>query len=229
MRPPRSIDELVEEQAHRWGMNRMSPVERVALQPVVAISRQHGAGGEELARRLAQSLHLDLFDSELIHRIADSVHLSDRLVQTLDERDREALTDLLLSIGSPEYLSTARYREHLAWVVGTIARHGGAVILGRGAHVILRPGEALRVRVTAPLDARVKDVMRREGVDAREARRRNTTVEAERRAFLRRHFRADVEDMAHFDMMVNTGALGLDEAEAAIRAALQALEGRRPT
>ena len=56
-------------------------------------------------------------------------------------------------------------------VVGAIAHHGGAIILGHGAHLVLGEGEALRVQLVAPLDARVAAVMQRKGIGEREARR----------------------------------------------------------
>jgi cytidylate kinase len=222
---PRTVEQLVEDQAHRWEQRRDQRHERPLL-PVIAISRQHGAGGSELARRLAEELQLDLLDREIIQQIAENAHLSERVVQTLDERDRKLLTDWLLAFGSPGYLSPVGYRDHLTRVVGTIARHGGAVILGRGAHLILGPHQALRVLVVAPLEARVAAVMRREGLSERDARRRIAEVEAERAAFLKRHFRADFADLASFDLAVNTADLGLDAAVSAIRAALAGFSAR---
>ncbi len=222
---PRTVEQLVEEQARRWEQRRDQRHERRPL-PVIAISRQHGAGGSEVARRLAEELQLDLLDREIIQQIAENAHLSERVVQTLDERDRKLLTDWLLAFGSPGYLSPVGYRDHLTRVVGTIARHGGAVILGRGAHLILGPHQALRVLVVAPLEARVATVMRREGLSERDARRRIAEVEAERAAFLKRHFRADFADLASFDLAVNTADLGLDAAVSAIRAALAGFSAR---
>lgn len=218
---PRTVEQLIEDQAHRWERQRGQRQER-RLRPVVTISRQHGAGGTEVARRLAQDLSLDLLDREIIQRIADDAHLSERVVQTLDERDRKLLTDWLLAFGSPSYLSPVSYRDHLTRVVGTIARHGGAVILGRGAHLILGPQQALRVLVVAPLPVRVEAVARREGLSEQAARRRVAEVEGERSAFLRQHFRAEFAEVTSFDLTVNTGVLGVEGAVAAVRGALSA-------
>ena len=160
----------------------------------MTVSRQHGAGGAEVARTLAAELGLDLFDREIIQRIAESTHLSERVVSSLDEKDRELLADWLSALSSRSYLSPMEYRYHLSRVVGAVAHHGGAVILGRGAHLILGQGEALRVLVVAPLEARVRAVMEREGLAEREARQRIVTVEADRKAFLMKHFHADFAD-----------------------------------
>jgi cytidylate kinase len=218
----RSIEAMVDEQARRWQLVRHER-RGEPRRPVVTVSRQHGAGGGELARKLAGELGLDLFDREILQRIAESAHLSERVVASLDDRDKELLTDWLAAISSRSYLSPVQYRYHLSRVVGAVAHQGGAVILGRGAHLILGPGEALRVLVTAPFETRVRAVAAREGLGEKEARERIASVEADRRAFLMKHFHADLADPTAFDVVVNTAVLGIEGACDAVKAALARL------
>jgi cytidylate kinase len=223
----RSIEALVDQQARRWQLFRGERREEAA-RPVLTVSRQHGAGGGEVARRVAEELELDFFDREIIQQIAESSHLSERVVSALDEKDRELLTDWLGAISSRNYLSPVEYRYHLSRIVGALAHHGGAVILGRGAHLILGQGEALRVLVVAPLEDRVRSVMNREGLDERNARRRIVVVEAERKAFLMKHFHTDFADATTFDIVVNTAVLGVAGACGAVRAAVERLPRATP-
>ena len=221
---PRSIEQIVEDQAHRWALagHTEPPATR---RPVIAVSRQHGAQGEAVARRLALELGLDFFDREIIAEVAHSAHLSARVVSTLDERSRDVLSDWLLAFASNDYLSPAAYRAHLTSVVGVIATHGGAVILGRGGHLSLGSARALRICVVAPLEARIAEVASREGISERDARRRIEEVEGERRAFLARHFHVDFSDLSAFDVVVNTGVIGVAGAVGAARAAIDARMG----
>ncbi len=219
----RTIEALVEEQAHRWQLSRTDHGSQ-ARRPVVTISRQHGARGGEVARQLAADLGLDLFDREILHRIAESAHLSERVVAALDEKARDLLTDWLAAVTSNAYLSPAEYQTHLWRVVGALGQHGGAVILGRGAHLILGPAQALRVLVVAPLEARVRTVEQREGLSEKDARRRILEVESERRAYLLKHFHAEFADATGFDVVVNTVALGVSGAVRSIEAALTGAE-----
>ncbi|MCM2257054.1 MAG: cytidylate kinase-like family protein [Vicinamibacteria bacterium] len=218
---PRPLGRIVEEQCHRWDLVHHDAEDTGPRRPVVTLSRQHGAGGAELAGRLARVVGLDLFDRELVHQIAESAHLRDSVVQALDDRDRQVLEDWLVSLVSDSYLSPASYRFHLTRVLGAIARHGGAVVLGRGAHLVLGPHEAVRVLVVAPIEDRVRTVARRDGIDATEARHRIDQVEAARREFLQRHFRTDFADPTCFDLVLNTGALGMEGAFDVLRSALQ--------
>ncbi len=216
---PRTVEQIVEEQARRWR-------EQQALghgqprRPVLTISRQYGARGGELARLLAERLGLRLLDREILQEVAHSAHLGEHAVQGLDDRDRAGLEDWLASLLAHDYISLSSYREHLTRVIGLISWFGGAVILGRGAHLILGPHQALRLLVVAPLAERVAEVRRREGLDERQARRRISEVESEREAFLARHFHARFGDPAAFDLVVNSASLALEEALEAVRGAL---------
>jgi cytidylate kinase len=68
--------------------------------------------------------------------------------------------------------------------------------------------------------------MKSEGLSEREARHRIVTVEADRNAFLMKHFHADLADLTNFDMVVNTAVLGVEGACGTIRAALERLPAR---
>jgi cytidylate kinase len=218
----RSVEALVEQQARRWQLVRAERRDE-EHRPVLTVSRQHGAGGGEVVRTLARDLGLEVFDREIIQQIAESTHLSERVVGALDDKKRELLTEWLSGIASHNYLSSVEYRYQLTRVVGAVAHHGGAIILGRGAHLILGQGEALRVLVVAPHEARVAAVMTREGISERDARRQIQVVEADRRAFLMKHFHTDLEDPMHFDLVVNTALLGIASSCAAIGAAARRL------
>ena len=97
----RSVEALVDEQARRWALPREERRHDVR-RPVITVARQHGARGTDLARRLAEDLGFDVFDQEIIHRIAESTHRSERVVTALDERNRELLTDWLAAFANPE-------------------------------------------------------------------------------------------------------------------------------
>ena len=187
---------------------------------MITVTGQHGARGDELALLLAKDLGFDHFDREIIHRIAESAHLSEQVVASIDGKKREVLTDWLAALANRTYMSPTAYRYHLARVIGAIAQQGGAVILGRGAHLLLGRGEALRVLAVAPLEDRLRSVIEGEGHSEREARQRIEDVDADRRAFILMHYHSEFADSTAFDLVVNTAALGLDGSIAAIRAAL---------
>jgi len=214
----RSIEALVDEQVRRWELLRQKPKE-AKTRPVITVTGQHGARGDELSQQLASELGFDHFDREIIHRVAESAQLSERVVATMDMKKRELLADWLAGFATRNYISSTEYKYHLAHVIGAIAHQGGAVIVGRGAHLLLK-GQALRVLAVAPLEDRVHTVMDSEGLSERDARRRIEEVESDRHAFILMHYHAEFSDSTAYDLVVNTAALGLDGSIAAVRAAL---------
>jgi hypothetical protein len=53
---------------------------------LITVSREYGAGGGEVASRLATALGWDLLDHELLHRAAQLEHLPDAELEALDEQ-----------------------------------------------------------------------------------------------------------------------------------------------
>jgi cytidylate kinase len=197
--------------------------------PVIAMSREPGSGGRELAFTLAERFKLQVYDREIIHKIAQSTHVTEQTVSFLDEKPRSLLTDWMSSFEPGNvYLSPYMYFQHLVNAVSAIARRGSAVILGRGAHIILGQGQALRVLVTAPYADRVRTVASREGVDFREAQRRLARAEAERHAFLEKYFRVQAADPSSFDLVLNTAALGIAGCVEVVSAALSRIVQTQP-
>jgi cytidylate kinase len=222
----RSVEALVNEQARRWELGHHARAQ-THRRPVITVTHQHGALGMEIARRVGEQMKLDVFDRELIARIAESSHLSEKVVSSLDEKNRELLTDWLASAASRDYLSPAEYRYHLTRIVGAIAHQGGAVIIGRGSNLILGPEQALRVLVVSPIESRVRHVMQQESLSEREARRRIQVVESDRRAFLLKYFHAEFAAPADFDLVVNPESLGIDGCVACVRTALEGMPARK--
>src|SRR5437588_6096235 len=53
---------------------------------VITVSREYGAGGGEVARRLAEALGWELLDRELLHRAAAVEQVPDADLERLDEK-----------------------------------------------------------------------------------------------------------------------------------------------
>jgi len=125
----------------------------------------------------------------------------------------------MLAVLSDRYLWREEYLKLLARFIHIIGRQGRGVILGRGASFILPPAECVRVLVVAPLEVRIKNVAREFGCPAEEARKQVVRTEAERRAYIRQYFQADMTDPVHFDVIVNTEFIAIEKAAETIRTA----------
>ena len=216
----RSIEQIIEEQVQKWQISRQAKEVPEAIRPVITISREPGSGGRILAQQLAEKHHMDLFHQEILNEMAESAKVSRAFLHTLDEKGLTVLEDWIASLVHRRHLWPDQFQQHLMKVVGTIGKHGNAVVVGRGANFILPPEGRLRVRVIAPLEGRIEKLVRQFGVSANDAKRRIIHTENERKAFVRKYFNADISDPTHYDLVINTGTLPIDRAvETVTRAA----------
>ena len=182
----RSIEQIIEEQVRKWQFSKTEPKAETVFRPIVTISREPGSGGNVIGERLARRLDLDLFHQEMIHAMAKSAKVSSRLLETLDERGLSALDDWMAYMVDARHMWPDQYMKHLMKVIGAIGRHGGAVLIGRGANFILPPERRFSVRVIAPFDVRAANVARDHQVSEKDARNRITKTDSQRRAFIRK-------------------------------------------
>ena len=218
--PTRSIEQMIEEQVRKWQFSISKPKTETPFRPVVTISREPGSGGNVLGERLARRLSVELFHQEVIHAMAKSAKVSAQLLETLDEKGLSVLEDWMAYLVDFRHMWPDQYLKHLMKVIGAIGRHGGAILIGRGANFILPPERRFSVRVIAPFEVRVANVVRNHQVSEAEARKRITKTDSQRRAFIRKYFNTSVADPLNYDMMINTGSVSIDGAVESITALL---------
>ena len=203
---------FITEQVAKW---RQMPAEddRDARQvSVVTVSSEPGSGGQIVAREVAVRLGFDLFEREIVKKIADSVQISAAVIDTMEKDRLNGVEDFIASLVNDKYLWPGLYLDHLMKVVGVIGKHGRAVIVGRGSNFIIPPAEALKVRIVGPLETRIQNIAVAFGVSLQEAQKRVVNRESKRRAFIRQSFHADIADPHHYDLVINTGHLPVDQA-----------------
>jgi cytidylate kinase len=212
-----SIDQFVNQQILRWQEERRiadrKRLEGQQLQrPTICVSREYGARGAAMGRLVAERLEFRYYAQELIHDIAEAAHVRKQVVESLDERVQDGISEWVANLIQRGVFAPSDYLRNLSKVVLTLANHGNGVIIGRGAHFILDRGTTLRVRVIAPLESRIARIAERDGLSEDKARATILRIDGERVAFNKQHYGADLADPANYDLVVNAGTLGLEGA-----------------
>jgi hypothetical protein len=215
-----SLDKIVDKHLHIWETRREVAARRdretsgepPPLGPYLSISRLPYCQGDEVAARCAEKLGWELFDRAIVDHIARDAKVLGTIVDSLDERCRSSLDDLIQTTLDTGSLGHQGYLRHLKRVLMTVALHGNAVILGRGANFILPPEAGLRVLVTAPAIRRLANLAQARGLPPAEAAHELRQLDLQRRDFLRTHFLASGQELDHYDLIVNTEQM---DAEAA--------------
>jgi cytidylate kinase len=216
----RSIEQLVERQVQRWQVLKSGKADEKETIPLITISREPGSGGSIVIDKLAEKLELDVFNKTFVQDMAVDAKISARFFETVDEKGVSVWNEWIASLVDYRHLWPNQYLKHLMRVVGTIGKHGRAIIVGRGANFVLPPGRRLRVRIVAPKKKRVQKISADFGVPLNEAERRIVNIESDRRAFVRKYFNADIADPINYDLVINTGSISLDAAVDAIKSSL---------
>ena len=113
-----------------------------------------------------------------------------------------------------------RYLHHLVKVVLNIAEKGG-VIVGRGAHLILGPDRAFRVRIIGSLEACAQRVAERDQLDIEAARELVVTVNRQRADYLEQLYGEGIDDCSDYDIVLNTDRFDEEQAVALILHSMQ--------
>ena len=184
---------------------------------MVTISRQAGAGGDEIARLTADALGWKVLDNDLVERLLVEKGFPRAKAETFEEKEPGLLHRF--STEKDEYL------HFLKLVSYEFARRGDCVILGRGGQILFAdvPG-VFRVRVIAPQPYRVARVREASGGDERHARQAVQQSDNERAAFHRFLFHARWDSADLYDLVINTLGISPKTAAALVVQALTAKE-----
>jgi len=182
---------------------------------VVAMTREMGSRGRDVALGLAEQLGLRIVHHEVVEHVADRMHLRESSVDRflegragLFERWRVNEGDLFLYT-SEEILD--------------FAEKGDAIIRGWGAAYLLREIPHIPcVRVCAPLELRVKEVMERMGIeDAAVARKEVRRNDAAHARAMSHQYHVDYTDPMLYDVVLNTERTSVPDCIRVIRELLE--------
>ena len=193
-------------------VRRFDTPQKVRLGPYLALSREPGAGGSEIAERLGQQLGWEVLDKNILDYIAQRVHASKELLASFDETESNWVYDLMAAWIDRDMIGQEKYLHHMVRVMLNAARNGRVIIVGRGASFLLPRDRGLAVRLVAAEDYRVERVVRLRHLDAAEAREFIHRLERGQADFVERHFHKNIADPHNYDLVLNVGRLGMDAA-----------------
>jgi len=200
---------------------------------IITISRQFAAGGSEVAKRVAEALDWTLVDNQVVDEVARRAGLPREEVAEREERAPSFIERLTraLAISAPEFVNPESALSNLTEeqvvpitekVVAEAAARGNCILVGRAAPAVLGlRNDTLHVKVVAPIGDRVKRAMERLGLEAKEGERRVLEADANRGRYHRQYYHRDWNDAVNYDLVVNTGRLGIEGAVGVILEAVR--------
>jgi cytidylate kinase len=182
---------------------------------VLTIEREYGSGAAEIAEKLAGRLGWKLWDQLLTDEIArhmecDSEHIEQRgeridpLYYRLFKSFMRGSFEGSLTAPQMKMADAAGIRRVAEQMVRKAAEEGNAVIVGRGSAYYLRDrSDSFHIFIYAPFEERVRR-LRQSGKTEEEATQLASTVDQDRKAFIKEYFGLDWPARQFFHLMINS-------------------------
>jgi cytidylate kinase len=188
--------------------------------PVICISREVGCGGVNIAKLLANELDKQcvckkwkVLSKEILEESARGLEMDpNKLRNYLKEGDRGLFDDVLSAFSEKRFKSDRKISKTLIDLELSFANDGFCIIVGRAGHIIAKNIErSLLIKLTAPLDWRIKQIMEKNNLNLREAIEFIEKTEKERENF-RKHIAGDHAHTEEFDLTINLSRMKVENA-----------------
>ena len=128
---------------------------------IISISREHGTNGKEIGRLVAKKLNIPFYDKEEIKEFA----IKNNMIE--NNYSEKEIYDNYLSLDANKEAIINQSKA-----IKEIANKSDAVIIGRCANYILSENKNLiKIFIYAPLDYKIKNVMKNYGDDEKQAKK----------------------------------------------------------
>jgi hypothetical protein len=204
------------------GLSDTYPEAKHRLGPCLFVSREMGAGGGQIARRVSESLGWEVLDKGIVETLASQYGTPRVVLDAVDEKKVGWLADMFNGWIEGHGFSQLSYVHRLGHLFNMAATRGNIVIVGRGARFMLPRKAGLSVRIVAPFNFRVEQVILRKGLAAADAHKLVAKSDLDRQAFIKTYFHQQIANPHTHDLIVNVEQLVQEDAVSLIVDAVHA-------
>ncbi len=194
----------------------------MAQKCIITIGRQFGSGGRYVGRLLAEKLSIPFYDKELLSEAAKQSGICEEIFEEHDEKPTRSLLFSLVT-GMQHHMGTGNFymdmplnhRIFLAQfdAIRKLAEEGPCVIVGRCADYVLRENpDTVSIFVKADMPSKIQRAVTYYGVEKDKAEERIRKADKQRASYYNYYATATWGDVDNYDLVVDTGALGVEGA-----------------
>lgn len=178
-------------------------------QIIVTVGREHGSGGHYIAQLIAEQLHFNLYDKELVEGTTLHSGYSKDIVKKMDEKPINFFTSR--RIGGFSNSLEENVAEMTFDFIRRKAESGESfVVVGRCAEQVLTDrSNVVRVFITGENDEKVRRLMETENVDAGKAEDIMKDIDRKRRTYHNYYCDFKWGDSRYYDFVMNSSKLGI--------------------
>ena len=192
----------------------------------ITISRQFGAGGRTLGKKLAKRLGYYCADDVMVKEVADRMNVSPKEVEGFEKEGASNLMKILDKFLSGDYISRLisdrygyvyekKYVDSVKSIVQGLHKQGNVVIIGRGSQYILQDKkDVLHILLVREFDDRVNFLVDNYDIsDVSGARKTVARADKLRDNFLSFFTEnGNHDDPLYYDLTINMKQVSMDKA-----------------
>jgi cytidylate kinase len=191
---------------------------------VITISRQFGAGGKTVGKKVPDKLGYTFADDDIVQMVAEAANVSPHWVESIEKEAGGKLSRVVSSMVSKRlvdrilkdergYMDERLYLDYLVVIIAQIAEEGNVVVLGRGSQYILHDHpDAHHVLLVSDLQSRVKFMTERYDFSESQATQVVNREEKRRLNLYRKIGKTDYDNPALYHLVLNMAKMDLATA-----------------
>ena len=183
---------------------------------VITIARGYGSGGRTLGKLLAEELHINCYDRELLRMASDESGINEALFGAADEKKKnQSLFRIAQNIYKGEifppdsdlFSSDDNLFNYQAKVIKELAASESCVIIGRCADFVLKDFDNItRLFLYAPKENCIQRILNQEGGDEKEISKKIDKIDKYRAEYYRYYTGRNWYDARNYDFCIDTSS-----------------------
>ena len=187
---------------------------------VITINRELGSGGRTIGDKLAHRLCVPFYDKAVIQALKEKYELTTEEIERLKGQKHNWWADLKRSFkimpsyaapkiipsstAIPDFLITDDLFETEKEILKGIAADESCVIAGRSGFFVLRDHpNHLSILIQARIEERIKRLVEKRGISAKEAEKIIKEVDAARESYVNKYTGTSRYDTRNYDLVFN--------------------------
>lgn len=178
---------------------------------IITLSRQFGSMGRPIAKRLAELLHIEFYDRDIVEQTAKNLGLPISVIKDNEESAKSRFFNMIYPLGSGTTDQQDTIFHEQAKIIREVADKSACIIVGRcGDFILGNERNAIRIYVYAPYEERYRNCVDMLRMDPESAKRMIARVDKARKAYHLHYAGYEPDDQKYQDVLINSSMLGVD-------------------
>ena len=181
--------------------------------PAITISRQAGARGRSIGKKLKQALRdqspkneipWTYLDEELVEKVLEDHDLPTSLAKFMPDDSVSEISSMINEILG-RHPSLWTLFEHTVETMLHLCHTGHCILVGRGGNKVAEGlRNVTRVRFVGSKQRKLLQMINKHGMSLEEAKAYVKREDRARQRYMKVHFNCDVDDPRYYDLVINT-------------------------